>query len=91
MGDAVPLGGYTDHPGRCHDYLRTLSTSNTDTDKQENHSKGISDSTWTSATETQDSTASTIASEKDKPVNKPLQHTLQTGKTVTTLNTLRSN
>lgn len=39
----------------------TLSTSNTDTDKLENHSKGISDSLNLS-TETQDSTASTAAS-----------------------------
>lgn len=45
---AALLGDHTGHPGWCSVYPRILSTSNTDTDKLENHPKGVSDSTWTS-------------------------------------------
>lgn len=44
VGDTAPFEGHTNHPGWCCDYLRTPSTSNSDTDKLENHSKAISDS-----------------------------------------------
>lgn len=45
---AALLGDHTGHPGWCSVYPRILYTSNTGTDKLENHPKGISDSTWTS-------------------------------------------
>lgn len=76
---AAPFQGHTDHPDWCRDYLRTPSTSNTNTDKLENHSKGISDSQLKTP-------QPQLQPQKETGSEEPLQHTLQTGRTVTHCN-----
>lgn len=75
---AAPFEGHTDHPDWCHDYLRTPSTSNMNTDKLENHSKGISDSLEFQYRNSRYHNPN-CSLRKRRGSEEPLQHTLQTG------------